>query len=346
MNPTLRVRETRTIDLVHHYDADRGFRVVSRQHRFWAEDREGHVLWRGAFPTRVTDLAGPVRLARRFGRLDQCTLTPLGDQWIAIRNGAVQRFDPATGALERIGALRQCRVPLQLYAGDDVILFGEYGSNPERRSVPLWRIVPGGAPEIVYAFEPGRARHIHGAFRDPFSGRFWICSGDFEHESWLVNADADFRDVEVIGDGSQMYRAVTMFFFEDRIVWLTDSQFVQNHVMTMDRRTGVVTQGAPVPSPVWFGRAFRDGLLLAGCAWEHGAGCMRDGATLLASRDGDAWHELAFWKKDRWPAPWFRDGVIRFAPGPQDSSDFVLCGEGLVELDGRMLRCSLSGSAT
>ncbi|HEX8252120.1 MAG TPA: hypothetical protein VF846_03145 [Thermoanaerobaculia bacterium] len=335
--PTLAItsRRPRT-DLVHFASPE--LLVTSRHRRFSAEGG-GRTLWEGRFPRRHVDAAGASRILRRFGRLDQCALAPVGEQWVAIRGGIIYLYAPG-GALTKVGALRQCRIPLQVLSSGNAAIFGEYGSNPERRPLPVWRVDAHGA-ECVLELPAGRARHVHGVFEDPFTGRYWIATGDFENESWLISVDRDFRNPEYLGDGSQRFRAVALFFFEDSIVWLTDSQFVQNRVMRLDRATGRVDEGMPIPSPAWFGKVLTDGWLLAGCAWEHGEGCMRDGATLLASRNGIDWTELAFWKKDRWPAPWFRDGVIRFAPGEQHSDDFVLFGEGLRGLDGTMLRCAL-----
>lgn len=331
------VKQTRPrVDWVHDYVSN-GRLVLSRQHRFHAED-EGRVLWSGAFPTKPVDLAGPSRLLRRFGRLDQCVLAPIdGKLWAAIRNGVIYRWD---SALTPLGTLSQCRIPLQTLSHGGAVLFGEYGSNKERRAIPVWR-VDGERAERVFEVPAGRARHIHGVFHDPFSDRYWIATGDFENESWLISLDRNFRDPQYLGDGTQHFRAVSVFFLEDAIVWLTDSQFVQNHVMRLDRKSGRVDTLMPIPSPAWFGKVLTDGVMLAGCAWEHGPGCLRDGATLLASRNGIDWSEVASWKKDRWPAPWFRDGVIRFAGGAQSSEDFVIYGEGLRGLDGTMLRCAL-----
>jgi len=333
-------RRPRT-DLVHYASPE--LLVTSRHRSFRAEDASGRLLWEGRFPASAIDAAGVSRVLRRFGRLDQCVLAPVGqgtgESWIAIRGSIIYLYGPGR-PLRKVGALRQCRIPLQVLATGGAVLFGEYGSNPERKALPLWRADANGA-EIVFELPPGRARHAHGVFEDPFTGRYWLATGDFENENWLISFDRDFRNPDYLGDGSQRFRAVAVFFFEDSIVWLTDSQFVQNRVMRLDRATGRVEEGMPIPSPAWFGKVLSDGWLLAGCAWEHGEGCMRDGATLLASRNGVDWSEIAFWKKDRWPAPWFRDGVIRFAPGEQHSGDFTLFGEGLRGLDGHMLRCAL-----
>jgi hypothetical protein len=339
--------ERRAIDQVYLYSSADGAIVLGRHRRVWKEDAQHHVRrhahrnvqWETQFPFAPADVAGASRLLRRLARLDQSVIAEIRGGWVAIRNGAIYDFRPGE-TFRQIGTLRQCRIPLQVLSSGDALLFGEYGSNPERRPVAVWQIRDG-AQECLFEFPAGRARHVHGVFEDAFTGRYWIATGDFENESWLVSADHEFRDVQFVGDGSQRYRAVTMFFHEDSVVWLTDSQFVLNHVVRLDRRSGAIEIGQSLPSPAWFGKELSDGWFLAGCAWEHGAGCLRDGATLLASRNTIDWEEVGFWKKDVWPAPWFRDGVIHFAPGRQTSEDFVLFGEGLRGLDGKMLQCSL-----
>lgn len=345
--PTLRVLATRRdIEIAHYADTTNNVVVGSRSRRFWREEA-GSRRWRGAFPPRFTDAAGWSRLARRLARTDQCNLVPLERTIFACRGGVGYIFDPAANSLREVMQLRQSRNPMSIAERPEGgLVFGEYGANKHARGVPIWACGPDGNDfEIVHEIAAGRARHVHGVFRDPYTARFWIATGDFDGECWLISVDPAFRHFEYHGDGSQIWRAVTVFFLPDSVVWLTDSQLEQNHVVRFDRTNGSIERLAPIPSPAWYGRQLDDRVFLAGCAWEHGPGCQGSSATLLASADGLDWRPVKGWTKDRWPAPWFKNGVIRFAAGPQTSKNFVLCGEGLDGLDGVTLSCSLEGLA-
>lgn len=334
------------VDLVHYYNVLTGEQLCSRGRHFWMENRAGRRQWQAAFPSGWPDIAASSRLARRLGRLDQCTLAAVGDGWFGCRAGQGYYFAADSTGPHPVLRLRQCRNPLQIaVASDGGLMFGEYGSNAGHESIPLWACGPTGRDwRIVYEIPAGRARHVHGVFRDPYDDAVFVTTGDFAGENWLIRCDPRFEHVEYWGDGSQQWRAVALFFTPDCIVWITDSHLERNHVTVCDRRSRRIERLAAVPSPCWYGKTLSDGIFLAGCAWEHGAGCEATGATLLASRDGVEWASVATWKKDPWPAPWFKNGVVRFAEGPQTAADFVLAGEGLVGLDGVAKHFALSAT--
>jgi hypothetical protein len=331
------------IDVVHYYDEDTGRSLCSRHRRFWLETRTGSRLWRGSFPARLPDAPLSPRFARRFLRTDQCVLHPLAEGYFACRGGRIYWFDERRARLHLQGRLRQCRSPLSVeQTREGGLVFGEYGANRAGASIPIWMCGPTGRDwRIVLELPAGRARHVHGIYRDPYDDAYFITTGDFEGQNWLIRVDGKWRHMEYWGDGSQQWRAVSLFFTADHIAWITDSHLETNYVSLCPRNSRTLERLTPAPSPAWFGKTLRDGTFVVGCAWEKGPGCQAEGATLLTSDDGATWREVGFWAKDSWPAPWFKNGVVRFAAGPQSRDDFVLFGEGLRGLDGERLHCRL-----
>ena len=53
------------------------------------------------------------------------------------------------------------------------------------------------------------------------------------------------------------------------------------------------------------------------------------------------WTEVIRFKKDILPMMFFKFGVISFAEGAQSNKDFILFGEGLVDLEGTTIRASI-----
>jgi len=329
-------------EIVHY--ASGGLRVSSLHHEIFV-DGPG-VQRRLRFPRSPLDLAlGTTRLARRALRLDKCNVVPIGDDLVAIRQGQVFHWSAAEGTFSRTLQLRNCRCVLhQSVAVVDgrELFFGEYGRNPNRREVPVYRSLDGGRSwRQVFAFPAGRARHVHGCQWDPVEERVWVFTGDLDGECQVLCADREFRHVEWIGDGRQAFRACSAFFEEDAVHWIMDSQLEGSYHVRLDRKRRTVEKGALFPGPVWYIKRLADGYYLAATAHEVGPG-VRDGyAHLLVSRDLDRWEDVHRFVPDDLPHQVFKDGVIGFADGEQTSQGFYLFFEAIRGLDGRATLCRL-----
>ena len=296
------------------------------------------------------DLAIGLRLLRRLLRLDKCNVLPVieAGEWkalIAIRAGQCCHVQLDPLRLTRVLALRQCRNVLHqsvCQSGSGHHYFGEYGSNPGRQSVPIYRsCTQGRSWECIFEFPAGKARHVHGCFWDPYQRRVWVCTGDFAGESHLVAADEDFKDLAWFGDGGQQWRTCHLMFTPTAIYWGTDSPLEQNHICRLDRRTGKLDFILDLPGPVWYAKRLEDGWLVAATVVERGKAVKDRFAHVFASRDGRTWQEAYRARKDVWKMPHFKNGVIAFADGPQTSDCFYLSAEALVGLDGRAFRARL-----
>lgn len=292
-------------------------------------------------------LVGRSRLARRGLRLDKCNVVPVADDLSAlvlVRQGTV--FHCRAGEEPRpVLQLRNCRNVLHQSiartAGGRIVL-GEYGANPSRGSVPVYASDDGGLSwQTVFEFPAGKIKHVHGCYWDPYRERVWVLTGDFAGECWMVSADEKFEQVEWHGDGTQRWRACNLFFEEDRITWLMDSQLEPSHVVCLDRRSGRLDVGEQLAGPVWYCKRLEDGVLLAATACEKGPGVTDEYAHVYASLGGETWREVYRLRHDRLPKGYFKFGVVGFADGPQTSDRFFLFGEALSGLDGRAAECRL-----
>lgn len=344
--PVLRLGPWLPGEVVHLYDTASGNTIVSTGRRFEAViDGAAHRFAAPLSPVLVPGLWS--RPSRRLLRLDKsnAVLNAAGDGIVVLYRGGIYHYDLTTRRLRRTGALRQCRNVLHrgvAVTGRGIYL-AEYGRNDGRRPVPVYRSRDDGRSwEVAYEFAAGTIRHVHGVYRDPYSDRLWLPTGDADGECYLVSADADFTDVVRYGDGSQAWRAVTLFFEPHRIVWAMDSESETSYLQVLDRRTAALTRGRSFPGPVWYGKRLDGGRALLQTTVEIGAGVRRRQACLFASSDLDEWREIGCFDKDRWPLRYCKFGVVAFADGHQTPDDFALFGEALKQLDGRACRARLA----
>ena len=339
--PRLLLRRLANAELIHH--ASSAGTITSHANKVRCE-RPGLEPMTYRFPERGWKrLALQSRILRRLLRLDKSVVVPVqqGTGWsalIVIRGGRVYHVDLDTNEVIPTLDLRQSRNPLHqsvCQSGRGWFYQGEYGSNPNRESVPIYRSVDHGRSwHTIFEVPAGKARHIHGCFWDPFEERVWVCTGDFIGENHLLVADEAFDDVEWIGDGGQTWRTCHPFFTASFVFWGMDSQLETSYVYRLKRSDRSVRRVFELPGPVWYGKHLSDGWMIVATAVEKGPGVYSDRAHVYASRDGERWLEVMQARKDGWRMPLFKNGVINFATGDQASSEFYLSAEGLVGMDG------------
>ncbi len=290
------------------------------------------------------DLFGFSRPTSRAMRADKCNLyANRQGKLLGIRGGWVYAI--ADGQARRLFRIQGDCVLHRSIAEDGVgnIYFGEYFMNPERRPVCVWRVAPDLGSWEVAAELPG-VRHVHGIYPDPFlAGTFWVTTGDFAGECYLLRTRDFFKSVERFGDGSQIWRAVNLFFTPEHVNWLTDSNLETNHACRMLRRNGKLEIGQEIDCSSWYGGTTREGLHVAFTTVEQGPAIRSNHSAVLVSRDAFHWQKIHGFKKDFWrPVKLFKYGVIAVPSGELSMAELYLSGEGLVGLDGRSLRTAIT----
>ena len=288
------------------------------------------------------------RILRRFFRLDKCNVFLINTSpliLVIIRYGSVYYYDTAQYLTPTL-KLKNCRNLLhvdlcRLPNGD--LAFGEYGSNNKRLSVPIYKSTNNGLSwEIVYEFQKNSIKHIHIVKYDHFSDFIWCCTGDNDGENKIVLFDKHFSIIEIIGDGSQLYRTCDLFFTEDKVVWLMDSPNLTSHVITYCRNTKIISIGQELSGPVWYSTCINSITYLAATSVEPGYSMQHKTAQLLISNDLIKWDVLKIYKKDKLPITFFKYGVIAFPLGRQSINSVYYFGEALNRLDGKILKIDIS----
>jgi len=321
--------------IIHHVNTDgvlwgTNWRVVMRKpNGRW----EFFTRFPFAFPR---DLFGFFRLSARVFRSDKSNLFQnRHGNLLGIRAGWVYRIEK--GLAVRLFKINgDCALHGSICEdAEGNIYFGEYFMNPERKPVRIWRINKDLNTWQLAANLEG-IRHVHGVYPDPYDQKaFWVTVGDFKGECYFLRTKDGFKTFERFGDGSQIWRAVRLFFTETHICWLTDSHIDQNNACRMDRISRVLEIGQNIDASSWYGCRTKEGLYLAFTTIERGPAIQTDKSSVLASKDAFHWEKVFEFRKDPWkPVQLFKYGVISCPSGEMDNEAVYLSGEGLVGLDG------------
>lgn len=338
------LQQFRAVGIVHHVD---GGTVWGSRRRTILRRDNGQ--WRplGRFPLSLPrDFFGWNRPMARASRADKCNLYVNSEgRVLGIRAHTAYSVGPGG----RLTKLLEIQGDCVLHRGisedtEGWTYFGEYFRNPQRAAVRIWRVSPDmQTHELAHEFAPRRIRHVHCVLRDPFDPEaLWVTVGDYAGECYLLRTRDRFRSLESFGDGTQIWRAVVLFFTPDHVGWLTDSHLDQNHACRMDRGSHKLEVGERVPCSTWYGLTTTDGLHVAFTTVERGPAIQRNESVVLVSQDAYHWEEVGSYRKDAWwPPRLFKFGVISCPSGPMASDDIYLSGEGLVGLDGVSLHVSV-----
>jgi hypothetical protein len=104
------------------------------------------------------------------------------------------------------------------------ILFGEYFRNPGRVPVHVYASDDDAQSwRVIHEFPAGRIRHIHAVIEDPYGGGVWLCTGDLDHESFLAHSSNGGDRFDIVGGGSQTWRACCVLFTPEYVYWGADT---------------------------------------------------------------------------------------------------------------------------
>lgn len=292
----------------------------------------------------LTRFLGMFRLIRRFLRLEKMWVIPLASGYVVFWQRRVYHLSRDCSQLTctmKLTGFRSLLYNTVASIDGNELFFGEYGRpHPEGKSI--YRSINGGLSwEKVFNFPKDKIRHIHSCNWDPYEEKIWVCTGDREGQSYILCADKEFKEVEWIGDGTQSYRAINLFFEEETVHWLMDSPLKEAYHIKLDRKTRNIEIKQSLPGPVWYSKKLADGYYVAATAQEKGPSQIDDKLHFIVSKDLVKWEETATFAYDGLPKGWFHFGLIAFAPGTQSSQGFYMFCVGVKGFDGKAYLCKL-----
>lgn len=287
------------------------------------------------------------RLIRRVSRFDKsnAAFNWAKDGVVIVYYKRIYFFDIANQQLNMIGRLIQSRNVLHggIAVTQRGIFFGEYGSNKQRKPVPIWGSYDDGKSfKIIHRIAKNAIKHVHGIYLDKFTDSLWISTGDFDGECFILEVqDYNFSNIIWHGDGSQQWRAVSLLFTEHEVIWAMDSPNQTPYLQIYNKKNGIIKSGQKFNAPVWYMKSFDGGGAILQTSIEPGETVKSSHATIFYSRDLISWTAVKKFKKDCMPSRIFKFGVISFADGAQNEKSFMISGEALVGFDGKSFKASI-----
>ena len=260
------------------------------------------------------------------------------DNWMCIAKKALFRYNSGSGLFEKCHVIEKGARPMNLCQGNDgTIYYGEYCYNPDRKAMRIYQSKDNGDTwDIAYTFKDGEINHIHGIFNDPYTGRLWVATGDDDAACIFGYTEDGFNTFVKEYSGSQQNRVCVPLFTPDEIVLATDSQYEQNVIRLINRKTGEVKDLQNIQGSGIY--AVQNGdLMLVSTTVEPSAVNKDHSSHLWYSWDGHDWKELISFKKDCLPKTYFQFGSIRFPYYKGESNWIVFHGRALKKLDGKTM---------
>ena len=312
--------------------------IISRG--YWLKDKQVNY--------KVSDkkYALPSRLAltRRFLRAEITSFYCLGnDNQLAIAKKGFFLRKKGDKSFEKRFSMPRGSKPLNLcFSPSGNIYFGEYFQNRGKQAVNIYRSEDNAQTwHIVYTFAEGEINHIHGIFLDPFTERMWVVTGDRENECIIGYTEDEFNSFVEVFRGGQEFRTCLLFFYENFIVFATDSQYVQNEIRCFDRNTLEIEslvniQGSAIKGGQKYNVSFLSTTV------EPSKVNTDQYAHVWVTKDGKHWKEVFSAKKDCWPAI-FQFGTFEFPQYDTPISDkLYFSGRALKGCDGKTICIDIS----
>jgi hypothetical protein len=223
-----------------------------------------------------------------------------------------------------------------LYFGE-YILNGRF-SDIERNEVHIYKSVDNGKTwSICYTFPKNTIRHIHGIFYDKFTKRLWVTTGDRDDECLIAYSDDGCRSINIWKKGKQKYRAVTLLFYKDYIVYGTDTEHEENYIYSINRETSKETCLKKLQGSVLMAtQNYNTGNSVISTAVEPSLINNHAYAHVWFSHDGINWKDIYSEKKDKWSARYFQYGRISFPQNALQHSSIIFSGHALQGIDNKV----------
>lgn len=222
---------------------------------------------------------------------------------------------------------------------DDGIYFGDYMSNFNKEKTSIYKRTGIDSWQKVYTFEQGEVNHIHNIIPDLYRNCLWILTGDFDDAAAIWCAKDNFKFVEPIFRGKQIYRSCVAFVTEDGLTYMTDTPFENNYICRIKYKfydnkwvhekitsiNGSCIYGTKLNEKhfVFQTTVESDGrnsgnLLNFIFERKRGAGIKSNYVCLYSGTPDDGFKIIYKQKKDFWPFALFQFGTFQFPEGVND----------------------------
>jgi hypothetical protein len=223
---------------------------------------------------------------------------------------------------------------------EDGVYFGEYKSNPNKDEVSIYKRIGVDQWEIVYTFKKGIIEHVHNIVSDKFNNSVYVLTGDQDESAAIWSVKNNFKLVETIFKGNQIYRSCVAFPTSEGLVYATDSPFSKNSIRILkknDSQEWSSTELCKINGPSIYGVKFNNDLIFSTSvegqgnssnflynlfSIKRGSGIVDNFSCVYKGNLKDGFELIYRSKKDKLPYLLFQFGVILF-PGCEIHGDYL-----------------------
>ena len=276
-------------------------------------------------------LIGLFRLSRQLLRVGLHHLLPLANGNILVTSKGRTYIVSSEGKVLHTFTGYQGNKPAHqglCITPDGTIFLAEYLMNTKRdHSVRLYRSTDNGENfRVVKEWPIGDVRHLHFVKWDCYEQCLWLGTGDYgegDNECRLYKSLDNGDTWELVGSGSQDWRAIGVCFTKDALLWGTDAGSCPDtvHFVKMNRQTQKLHILANFEGPCHGCASYVDGRAFFSTGVEGGENEKDRKARLKEYKAGEI---VTHWqlKKDIWPLL-LQYGVMRFPLGTEGCARVV-----------------------
>lgn len=285
----------------------------------------------------VEKLIGTFRLSRQALRVGLHHLLPLRNGNILVTAKKKTHIINKAGKVVNVFQGYQGNKPGHqgmCIAPNGSIFFCEYLLNSDRtKAVNLYRSDDDGMSfKLIKTFAPGEIRHLHFIKWDPYEECLWMGTGDYgkdNDENRLYRSQDNGNSWELIGSGSQDWRAIGVCFTPTHLVWGTDAGSCPDtvHLIRMDRNTHQLEILEDFEGPCHGCASLKNGRIFFSTGVEGGIN-EKDNFSRLKEYSGGQTLNVFSLEKDFWPLI-VQYGVMRFPLGTENCIKPVFTTMGL-----------------
>lgn len=297
---------------------------------YWASVKE----WKYKYISKV-------RLLSRFLRVEITECFLIEDEYYVVAKKGIYKYKKDKNSFEKIEKIRKGSRPLNVAVDNEgSVYYGEYHSNKKRESVSVYKkTIDTDSFKEIYKFPEKTIRHVHGLYYDIYENKIWFVTGDSDAESIIGYTSDDFKIINKVCLGSQQCRVVKMFFYKEKIIFVTDAIKEDNNIYTMDRHSEKIINRYTIEGPVIYGTQC-DVFSAFSTEVEPDLKNKNNISCLYVSKDGVIWEKINECQKDKWPML-FQYGTYVF-PKYGEVSEYLYCyGQSLKNIDGHTVRIQI-----
>jgi hypothetical protein len=249
---------------------------------------------------------------------------------LAVARDGIYRAEAGEITLRRVFKVTRGSRPLNLCADGSRLLFGEYGDGFGNSEIFLYVSEDRGKTwEVGYSFPPFNIRHVHNILVDPLENHYWVFVGDYGQETGIGVLSKDLQHIEWLIRGCREARAVGAIIHPDCLLYGTDLDLGENHLIRLEKRSGKLTKLMRLEGSSLYATSYGPCHAIS-TSVEPNPTCPTKECSLYISRDGDRWNRVFTHRKDFLSPLFFQMGCLVLPYSNYDKPRGMFSGQAVV----------------